>query len=185
MLIFKFSIGFASRRSVTSIAYVALLILPLILLAGCTGEGAGGPIISSLSTPTDATAGLDSDQDSNSEDVNHVDGEEDPIITMTSTPTGVTAHVTWDRPTDIDVVRYSVYYGKHSEETPSLEESSSDDSGAEELGSEESNSCVRGESQAVESPSATITGLEPDTPYFSLSAHSTRTSRRVSVRMKS
>ncbi|MBX3300780.1 MAG: fibronectin type III domain-containing protein [Nitrospira sp.] len=166
MLIFKFLIGLVSRGSITSMAYVALLIPPLISLTGCTGEGAGGPVISSLSTPTDATAESDSNQDSSSEDVNHGDGEEDPIITMTSTPTGVTARVTWDRPTDIDVVRYSVYYGKHSEETPSLEESNSEDSGAEELGSEELNSCVRGESQAVESPSATITGLEPNTPYF-------------------
>ena len=35
-----------------------LLLMPL---AGCSGEGAGGPTISSLSKPTNATAGLDSD----------------------------------------------------------------------------------------------------------------------------
>jgi hypothetical protein len=166
MLIFKFLISLVSRESITSMAYVALLILPLISLAGCTGEGAGGPIISSLSTPTDATEEVNSDQAPDSEEANHGGGEEDPIITMTSTPTGVTAHVTWDRPSDIDVAGYSVYYGKHSEETPSSEESSSENSSAEESGSEEPDSCSRGESQAVESPSATITGLEPNTPYF-------------------
>jgi hypothetical protein len=166
MLIFKFLIGLVSRESITSIAYVALLLPPLISLAGCTGEGAGGPIISSLSAPTDATTGSDLDQDAHSEDVNHDDGDEDPIITMVSAATGVTAHVTWDRPSDIDVAGYSVYYGKHSEETPSSEESSSENSSAEESGSEEPDSCSRGESQAVESPSATITGLEPNTPYF-------------------
>ena len=151
---------FLTCRSSISTAYLILVILLLMPLAGCTGEGAGGPIISSLSAPTDATAGVDSDQDSHSEEANHVDGDEDPIIAMTSTPTGVTAHLTWDPPSGIEVAGYYVYYGK-----PSSEEPNSEESGSEELSSEEPPSCSRGEKQAVEAPSATITGLEPNTQY--------------------
>lgn len=164
MFKFRSVIGLASPASIASIAFVALFVSSIISLAGCTGEGTEGPIISSLSTPTDAMAGLDSDQDSNSEAVDHGDGEEDPIITMTSTPSGITAHVTWDLPSGIDVGGYSVYYGKRATEPPTSEEST--DSSAEESGSEESQSCSRGESQTVENPSATITGLEPNTSYF-------------------
>jgi len=134
-------------------------------LAGCSNDGAGGPIISSLSSPTDATAGSDSDQAHDSEGAD-LGGEEDPTITMTSTPTGVTAHVTWDRPAGINVARYSIYYGKRSSDEPSSNESDSEESDSQKLGSEEPNACSRGESQAVEASPATITGLEPDTPYF-------------------
>jgi len=130
-------------------------------LAGCTGEGAGGPVISSLSSPTDPTAGSDSDQDAHSEDANHDDGDEDPIITMTSTTTGVIARLTWDPPSGIDVAGYDIHYGKHTSQEPSEEES-----GSEEVSSEEPTACSRGESQAVEGPSATITDLEPNTEYF-------------------
>ncbi|MDF0673201.1 MAG: fibronectin type III domain-containing protein [Nitrospira sp.] len=138
-----------------------ILVIPLLMpLAGCTNDGAGGPIISSLSKPTDDAAGLDSDQATNPEAADF-DGEEDPTITMTPTPTGVTAHVTWDRPSDFKATGYSIHYGKRSSEEPRSEES-----GSEELSSEEPNSCAHGESQTVEAPPATITGLEPNTPYF-------------------
>jgi hypothetical protein len=157
---------FLSDRPSNSTTYLILVMLLLMSLAGCTGEGAGGPVISSLSSPTDATAGSDSDQDAHSEDINHDDGDADPMITMTSTTTGVTAHVTWDRPSDIDVHGYAIYYGKHSEKTASSDESPFVDAGAAEVETEEPNSCSRGESQTVESPSATITGLEPNTSYF-------------------
>ncbi|NGZ99026.1 MAG: hypothetical protein CV089_23435 [Nitrospira sp. WS110] len=168
MLIRESLARFLSGTSSNSIACL-ILVMPLVLsLAGCTGEGAGGPVISSLSTPTDAPTELDSDQASDSEeaDHDHDGGGEDPIITMTSTTTGVTAHVTWTRPSDIDVTGYAIYYGKHSEDTASSDESPSEDAGAAEIETEEPNSCSRGESQTVESPSATITGLEPDTSYF-------------------
>lgn len=161
MLTLETLISFLFQRSSFLMLHQMLVISILLSLAGCTGEGASGPIISSLSSPTDVTEGLDSDQAAHSEDVNHNDGEEDPIITMTSTATGVTAQVTWERPSDINVAGYAVYYGKRSEETPSPEESSSEESGAK-----EPTACSRGESQAVENPPATITGLEPNTPYF-------------------
>lgn len=152
--------GFVSWKSNISMAHLILLLLLLMPLAGCTGEGAGGPAISSLSSPTDASEGLDSDLAPDSE-VADSDEEKDPVITMTPTPTGVTAHLTWAPPPGADVAGYYVYYGKRASEEPSSEETSS-----EELSSEEPNSCSRGESQVVEAPPATITGLEPNAPYF-------------------
>jgi hypothetical protein len=142
-------------------AFVALLIPPIMSLAGCADDGAGGPVISSLSSPMNAAAELDSDQASHSEEADHDGGAEDPIITMTATSTGVTAHVTWDRPSDIDVAGYSIYYGKRTSEEPRSEEV-----GSEEVNPEEPTACSYGESQPVEGPSATITGLEPNTQYF-------------------
>jgi hypothetical protein len=85
---------------------------------------------------------------------------------MTPTSDGVTAHVTWDHPAGINVTGYSIYYGKRSSDEPSSNESDSEESDSQKLGSEEPNACSRGESQAVEASPATITGLEPDTPYF-------------------
>ena len=141
-------------KSNLSMAHLLIIFL-LMPLAGCTGEGAGGPILSSFSTPTDTAAGLDSDQPTHLEATDS-GGEEDPMITMTSTPTGVTAHVTWDHPPDIKVPGYYIYYGKRS---PA-------ESGSGDSGSEDPSSCSYGENQAVEAPPATITGLEPNTAYF-------------------
>ncbi|MBX3330291.1 MAG: fibronectin type III domain-containing protein [Nitrospira sp.] len=156
----EYSVRFVSRKSNISITYLTLLVLLLMPLAGCSGEGAGGPIISSLSTPTDASTGLDSDLTSDSE-VADSDQEKEPIITMTPTPTGVTAHLTWDHPPDFNATGYRVHYGKRLPEEPSSEEPN-----LEESSSEKPNACSDGESQAVEDPSATITGLEPNTSYF-------------------
>ena len=175
MLMFEDLVRFVSRKSNISMAHPILLLLLLMPLAGCTGEGAGGPAVSSLSTPTDATEGLDSDQASNS-DVADSDGEEDPIITMTPTPTGAIAHVTWDPPRDTNVAGYKIYYRKLPSEEQRSEESSSEESSSEESSSEESSSeepsaCSYEERQTVEAPPATITGLEPNTQYlFAISA---------------
>jgi Fibronectin type III domain len=145
-----------------AMTHLARLILLLMPLAGCTGEGAGGPIISSLSKPMGDPAGLNSDQSPDSDlGVVGSDGDEDPVITMTPTSTGVTAHLTWDRPPAIKVAGYRIHYGKHSSEEPKSEGASS-----EESRSEEPISCFHGESQSVEAPTVTITGLEPNTPYF-------------------
>lgn len=156
---------FTSWKSNVSMAHLTLLVLLLMPLGGCSGEGAGGPIISSLSSPTDASAGLDSDQAPHS-DATDSDGEEDPMITMTSTPAGVTAHVTWVHPPDMNVAGYSIYYRKQLSAEPSSEESSSGKPASEESSSEEPSPCSSGESQAVEAPAATITGLEPNTRYL-------------------
>ncbi|OQW37427.1 MAG: hypothetical protein A4E19_13560 [Nitrospira sp. SG-bin1] len=167
MLTLESLVRHVSQKSITSMAYRALLILPIISLTGCTGEGAGGPVISSLSAPTDTTVGLESDQGGNAETAHSVgeDGEEDPVIAMISTNAGITAHVTWDPPSDIRVAGYSIHYGKRTSGEASSEELDLEESGSE-VSSEGSNACTRGESQAVDVPSITITGLEPNTRYF-------------------
>ena len=159
MLTLEDLVRFVSRKSNGSMAHPILVIFLLMPLAGCTGEEAGGPTISSLSTPTKATAGdgSESNPDSGVEDSA---AEEDPIITMTSTPTGVTANLAWAHPTDMKIAGYKIYYEKRSSEKPSSEEFS-----AEESNSDKPSLCSYGESQTVEAPAATIVGLEPDTPY--------------------
>lgn len=175
MLTLEDLVRFVSRKSNISMAHPMLVIFLLMPLAGCSGDGAGGPIISSLSKPTTATAGDRSESNPDSEATDS-DGEEDPMITMTPTPTGVTAHLTWVHPPGMNVAGYNVYYRKQSSpepspeesssEEPSLEEPASEESGSEESGSEEPSSCSSGENQAVEAPAAAITGLEPNTRYF-------------------
>jgi len=171
MMTLETLVSFLSRKSIISTAYPALLILPFIALAGCTNDGAGGPTISSLSTPTNASAGLDSDLASDSE-IEDSAGEEDPVITMTSTPTGVTANLTWDPPPNVKVTGYQIYYEKHSSENQGSEESieeeldwSEGSARPEDSTSDKPSLCSYGESQTVEAPSATIVGLDPGTPY--------------------
>jgi hypothetical protein len=159
-------------RLVPSLIILTVIGLPL---TGCGDtEGGGGPIVSSLSSPTEGTPpaeegsepGVDSNVPSLSEDENpsadlaeneaedpetlanvaSSEEQEDPAISLTSTPTGVTAKLTWDASADPNVAGYHVYYGKQS--------------------SGEFGSCSYEEGQAVENPPAVINGLEPNTPYF-------------------
>ena len=171
MMTLETLVNFFSQKSIISMVSPALLILPFIALAGCTNDGAGGPTISSLSTSTDASADLDSDQAPHSEATDS-DGEEDPIITMTSTPRGVTANLTWDPPPNVKVTGYQIYYEKHSSENQGSEESieeeldwSEGSARPEDSASDKPSLCSYGESQTVEAPSATIVGLDPGTPY--------------------
>lgn len=170
MLPLKAVVHVASKNLTVSMAHLALFLLPLVPLAGCANDGVEGPMASSLSTATDADASLDSNQDSNSELAHHDGGDKDPIIAMTPTATDVTAHVAWERPSNFNPIGYSIYYGKHSLEEFSSEGASSQESGSEELYIEESveeaSSCSHGTAQAVAAPTATITGLEPNTQYF-------------------
>ncbi len=169
MLPFEHVVGLAFRKSILSMVHPALLILPLLWVAGCTGEGADGPMIASLATPTNEAETVGSDQSQGSDLAD--DGEEDPVITMSSTPDGVTANLTWGRPHEFNVTGYSVHYGIKPLEEPGSPESSSEGETSEEFSPEESNSeapnaCSQGESQAVGAPQATISGLEPNTRYF-------------------
>ncbi|MDF0665599.1 MAG: fibronectin type III domain-containing protein [Nitrospira sp.] len=169
MLLLRPLAGSVSWQSNISMVLTTLLVLLLMSVAGCADDGGRGPMVSSLSTPTDATAESDSDQAHHSA-LADSDGEEDPTITMTSSPTGVTAHVTWVPPPNMNVAGYNIYYRQQPSVEPSSEESASEESSSEasvseEPSLEEQSSCSSGESQTVEAPAATITGLEPNTRY--------------------
>ncbi len=161
------------RNVMIAMAQVMVLSLIAFPLVGCGGDGQGGPVISSLSTPTDtpSTEGKPSDADTTGTespveedptiamsepptdptaedlDLDDLAGiEDDPTITLDPTPTGATARLTWAESTDPNVEGYFVHYGKQS---------------PGELGS-----CSYQESQRVGTPPATITGLDPNTAYF-------------------
>ncbi len=154
------SIGSICRSCTIALVHLVVLMVIVLPLAGCSDSGQGGPIMSSLSTPSipdSPTAGPE-DQEAPAEPIaGETDAsnpatslpdpnEEDQKILLTSTPTGVAARLTWEASTDSKVVGYTVYYGKES--------------------SGEQGSCAYPDSQAVEAPPATITGLDPNTPYF-------------------
>jgi hypothetical protein len=158
-------------RSIAGLIFLSVIALPLF---GCGEHEGGGPIISSLSTSTEAPlsteGGDDSNIDSNTPSLSEDDNqetdsseneaedleaftnladpneEEAPEISLTSTPSGVTAQMTWDVSTDANVIGYHVYYGKQS--------------------SGEYGSCSYEEGQTADAPPAIINGLEPNTPYF-------------------
>jgi hypothetical protein len=161
MLRYATSISRTCRSFTIASVHLIVLMGIVLSLAGCSDSSQGGPIISSLSTPSIpdlAATGTEEQGDpaepipSETDGSNPVAGlprsneEEDQVISLTATPTGATARLTWEASTDPKVVGYTVYYGKQS--------------------SGEHGSCSYGESQAIEAPPVTITGLDPNTPYF-------------------
>lgn len=160
-----------SHPFIISIAYV-FIIFTLLAFTGCTREGEGGPIISSLSTPAGATAGsaLDPAADSSagpkagqlpatssSADTTDITSDGSvpgsdsivnvPMATVTSTATGVTVRLNWEHSAEADTFGYYVYYGKQP--------------------AQEAGSCTAYEAhQVVDAPPATIAGLEHDTLYY-------------------
>ena len=162
-------------RLTSGLLFLTAITLPL---AGCGADGEGGPMISSLSPTADSTENAPANTDARSMETELTgeegsmtsrpvmdemselpadllpdstepdsSSEEDPTIAMTPTTTGVTATLTWDPSSDADVTGYHVYYGKQPSGSPG--------------------SCnVYEESRTVEAPPATITGLDPNTPYF-------------------
>lgn len=180
MLRHAFSTILSLRNFTIASVHLMALCLILLPLTGCSDNGsAGGPSISSLSTPTDThpNEGAEADPDSTETTGNEQDdptdaltaaeteplpsedpdadaealmagleGEEQPMVTEPSAPTGATARLTWAVHPDPKTAGYRVYYGKQSSGEPG--------------------SCSYETSQSVEAPPATITGLEPNTPYF-------------------
>ncbi|MDR4468257.1 MAG: fibronectin type III domain-containing protein [Nitrospira sp.] len=168
-------IDFCYRLFTKSTAGLILLGVIALPLPGCgEQDGAGTPIISSLSTPAEDPVSGDEENESNldssapdlskdddqamgsaeheAEDSEHFaniadPGEEDnPEISLTPTPTGVTAQLTWDPSIDPSVSGYYVYYGRESSGVPG--------------------SCSYEQSRAVDAPPVTITDLEPNAVYF-------------------
>lgn len=167
------------------IKLTVLLVLSTIL--GCGGGGESSPITSNLSsTPSTEAGPASTESDSQSSDVAPLPGElhtgeeeapEDalalnpdanftgssseerpadslppqaptgtPVVTLNSTPTGASAEVTWQPSADSNVSGYYIYYGRQSPGEPGV--------------------CSYETSYSVDSPSVTITELEPNTPYF-------------------
>ncbi len=74
-------------------------------------------------------------------------GEEGGLdLSTAATPTGAMASLTWDPVQDPTVYAYHVHFGRRSSGQPG--------------------SCNYEDSVSVSAPSATITGLEPNTRYF-------------------
>lgn len=79
-------------------------------------------------------------------------GEGTPGISTSATPTGAMATLAWDPVQDPTVTAYYVHYGKQSAGQPGT--------------------CNYQDSQFVNAPNATITGLDPNTRYyFAVSAY--------------
>jgi len=78
-------------------------------------------------------------------------GDGGPAVSTSTAPTGATASLSWDPVQDPSVYQYQVHFGKQS--------------------SGQAGSCNYQDTISVSSPSATITGLDPNTRYyFSVSA---------------
>jgi len=155
--------GFACCKSVHSIVGLTLLSLLVLSFVSCSeSENGTGPLVSSLSPPTEETASIGAEEgDENqtadlteneaqdSEELAGIpapDEQEAPEILSPPISTGVTAQLTWEASTDPNVLGYFVHYGKQS---PG-----------------EYGSCSYEQSQRVGAPPATIPDLEPNTPYF-------------------
>lgn len=155
--------GFACGKSLHSMVGLILLSLIVLSFVSCSESGnETGPLVSSLSPPTEETASVGAEEgDENqtadlpeneaqdSEELANIpdpDEQETPEILSPPISTGVTAQLTWEASTDPNVLGYFVHYGKQS---PG-----------------EYGSCSYEQSQRVGPPPATITDLEPNTPYF-------------------
>lgn len=159
------------RKTLTSLScptftnsMVKLVLLGLIVLpfAGCGESGNGtGPLVSSLSAPTDPQQSEEAQSDQNPSEI--APGEPEEMVMSSEEleplpdeategdlepppPTGATAQLNWDASSDPNVQGYFIHYGKQSSGAPG--------------------SCSYEQSQRVGQPPASITGLEPNTPYF-------------------
>ncbi len=150
----------------------------LLTILGCGSGTESNPITSSLSTPKSLTENSTSTVPSDTIELSQAEqpepttsesadslsavgpnsteqdspslpsefSEEEPVLTETPTAPEVSVKLDWDHSPDSDISNYYVYYGMQPTGAPG--------------------SCNYDQSQAVKSPPATITGLEPNTPYF-------------------
>lgn len=180
------SLGLVHRNFSIAMAQVIVLSLIALPLAGCGDDGQGGPMISSLSTPTEPTDTQPTDTQPSGgapSDSEEPPAEEDPEATS---PEGATASAI----EEFDPA--SIAGSADGEEEPAISVTSTPTGATARLtwdlnpdprvagyavyygkqSSGEPGSCSYEESQSVESPPAIITGLEPNTPYFfAISAH--------------
>ena len=163
MPMYSDSFRFACSKPLHSMVGLILLSLMALSFVSCSESGNGTePLVSSLSPPTEQTASVgagEGDENQITEpteneaqdpevlaNIPDPDEQEAPEILSPPIATGVTTQLTWEASTDPNVLGYFVHYGKQS---PG-----------------EYGSCSYEQSQRVGAPPATITDLEPNTPYF-------------------
>lgn len=167
-----------SRTYIIAMAHLLLMIVPLAPLVGCSGEGDGGPVVSSLSTSPNQTAGASSDRTSRSDNMpspplalndDEMAGQSSelpsgPLYADDPPPRSESSEddsmmIVTSTPTGVTVRLYwprspegNIFgYSVYYGKEPAQEEGSCSSYEAHEV---------------VEAPPATITGLEPDTLYF-------------------
>lgn len=171
-------INLVFRPCINSMVRLMLVIAPGVALLGCSGEGDGGPVISSLSTQANTMAGPSSDLTPRSVDMNSAplaltdnemadpasDLPPGPLYADDPPPRSESSEddpmtIVMSTPTGVTVRLYwprspdgNIFgYSVYYGKEPAQEEGS----------------CSSYEAhQVVEAPPATITGLEPDTLYF-------------------
>lgn len=148
--------------ALVKLSILSLVVLPFI---GCSEGGNGTePLISSLSTPTDPQQSEDAQSEPNPNEIAPNEQEDTAMSSIAPEetaplpdeaveadlepppPTGATAQLNWAASSDPNVQGYFVHFGKQSSGAPG--------------------SCSYEQSQRVGPPPATITGLDPNTPYF-------------------
>lgn len=173
-----------SRPYIISMAYSSrmLVMVPFLALIGCTGEGQGGPVISSLSAPAGATASLSLDLATD-----HMEGHQARQLPLTSHSTDVTTDFASDFSPGPLSTDGSSPSSDSSDDIPMITVTSTSTGVTVRLNwqhpadagifgyyvyygkqpAQESGSCAAYEAkQAVDAPPATIAGLEHDTLYY-------------------
>ncbi len=173
-------ISVGRRHPNFAITIVQVLVLGLITipLGGCSDDGQGGPTLSSLSTPTDASPGDGAPSESNPTETETPAGED---MVATSTEEDSTASVdeeldlaaTLVDPAEADPAEMEKVAIAMTGATARITWDASSDPNVQgyfvhygKRSSGEYGSCSYEESQRVGAPPATITGLEPNTVYF-------------------
>lgn len=171
-----------SQPCIITITSMISVMIPLLALTGCTGEGSGGPVLSSLSTQTAPTAGQSSDPVAG-----HTEAHPVGRIPLTSQSTATTTAFTSDFTPSPSSAEGSPSGSDLSDDVPMITVTSTaagvtvrlnwqhpadtDTSGYYvyygRQPAQEAGSCASYESsKAVGAPPATITGLDHDTLYY-------------------
>lgn len=175
------SLNLFHRNFTVAIIPVIALSLVILSLSGCGADGQGGPVISSLSTPTE-TPSLDPSVDgapSNSNPAETESPAEEDVIATSTDDTAVSSDEEFDLaagavdPAEIDPAEMEKAAISMTGATARVTWDASSDPNVQgyfihygKQSSGQHGSCSYEESQRVGAPPAIITGLEPNTPYF-------------------
>jgi hypothetical protein len=186
MLVHGALANFVSQQCIIHITSMILIlaVVPFLSLTGCTGEGAGGPAFSSLSTQTDTTA-----VQSSGPGAGHIEAQQAGRTSLTSQSTATTASASHlipslpspssadgsppgsDSSDDVPMITVTSTATGVTVRLNWQHRADTDASGYYvyygKQPAQEAGSCASYESsKAVDAPPATITGLEHDTLYY-------------------